>query len=70
MLEKITINGQMYLGKVKESDGEITLSDALAVKRVDRTSIGAYLKRKNLDELETVRFTGMGTSVSKSDLTD
>lgn len=71
-MKKIIVNGQMYLGSVKTKDGNVIVENAMAVrgKRVNRTVIADYLKQKNLDELETIEFSGNGTSVSKSRLTD
>lgn len=71
-MKKVTVNGQLYLGDVQEKDGKITLKNSMAVGRrsVDRKTIGEYFKKKNLDELETIEFTGAGTAVSKREFTD
>jgi len=67
---KITVNGQMYIAEVNEENGVVTLTKAMAIDNVNRSTIVKYLERKQLQELETVEFTGMGTAVSKSDFSD
>lgn len=70
MMMKVTVNGQMYLGKISENEGVVILTDSMPIKQVDRETISEYLKRKNLQSLETEEFSGMGTAVSKKTLTD
>lgn len=73
-MQKITVNGITFLGKKQETeDGKIILTKSMRIDGSDyihRSIIAEYLKRKNLKELNTETFSGMGTSVSECDLTD
>ena len=69
-MKKVTVNGIGYLGDIKESKGDMVLTDAMRVDGVNRATIQMYMKRKNMDELNTIRFAGMGTSVSVCELSD
>lgn len=70
-MQKITVNGITYVGKLKEKDGEMVVVDAMILKgEVGRGAIQMYLKRKNIGDLETIRFSGQGTAVSVSELND
>lgn len=69
-MQKVTINGVQYLGKLKIGDEGMALIGAMTVEEVNRKTIGEYLKRKNLGELQTIEFGGMGVSYAIADLSD
>lgn len=69
-MKKITVNGVNYLGNVVEKDGAVIVTDSMQVSNVGRSAISSYLKKKHLEELQTIEFSGAGTSVSKTKLTD
>ncbi len=57
-LKKITVNGTLYLGELKEKDGKYTLSNALMVGSMSEGTIAGYIKAKNSGNLETMKFGG------------
>jgi len=57
-LKKVTVNGTLYLGELKEKDGKYTLSSALMVHDMGTGTISTYLKAKNSGNLETMKFGG------------
>ena len=69
-MQKITVNGKSYIGKLNEDDGQLILTKAMQCDSVKRPTIQEYLKRKNLGELDTEVFGGQGISYSVAEFTD
>jgi hypothetical protein len=69
---KITVNGKMYIGSVDSKSNVVTLTDSMPIKSsgIDRQTAIQYYKKYEMGELETEEFTGMGTTISKKELSD
>ena len=64
-MKKVTIDGVLYLGNLKElDDGKYVLKGAMRTDKVNRSAFISYLKKKNMGTLEPVEFGGLGTSFS------
>ena len=63
----IKVGEKRYLGVLKEAEGVTTLEDAQAfLKGSDETTFKAWLKKKNLGELATMKFKGAVAYQEKS----
>lgn len=73
-MQKVTINGQNFLGCVSTSKtNEVTLSKALEVMNlgdVQESTFGEYLKAQNAKTLRKMSMSGLGVSTTCEDLTD
>ncbi len=69
-MQKVTVNGLIYFGKLKNKKGVLTLTESMLIKKVNKQSISEYLKCKNLGTLQTETFAGKGLAWSISKLTN
>ena len=69
-LTTVTVNGISYLGNLKEKNGKVFIFNSMPQINIPATmeDFTAYLKAKNLKQLEPMEFGGNGINYSISKL--
>lgn len=68
-MKQVIVNGQSYLGELVQTEGGMTVKNAMAVGgNVTKNDVQNYIKAENLDELKDITFGGAGVAFSTVDL--